>query len=372
MGREAVISTLSVAGIMQISIVEVQVMIDSYFKFMDDFHINVEELLNWGINNTFMAPESVARDRWADLKERILNNKEVYIRGAGRDGQITGYYLEFYSFAVGNKNVKRDPTNNHAPRKQIAISTGMNRNKEIANYQVSHIWGNARNVFMFEAPWNISLTPKIMDPFTGHECSGELALKYQRILREYVYNKYRDLIEDYNQLLVRYNIAAKIEEYISKKSKEMTGNEKELAKFDNFIRGVREELTPICMETDTVSVKDKSPNKTTEIDANYAKARNRIPLWAIRANQNNHKIISAYFRASEIHGRVTAKIMEDITSDVNNEKMFVANFAANFANMKTDKGNSHGKVFVHDTKSDEVWIWPIVEDVIMEFKQDFM
>ena len=78
-------------------------------------------------------------------------------------------YKDFYANLLGNTHVEKDPTNNAVPHKLIQRTTELKRNSDIFNYQVSHIWGHTKNIFMFEAPWNICYTPKIMDPFTGHE-----------------------------------------------------------------------------------------------------------------------------------------------------------------------------------------------------------
>lgn len=56
----------------------------------------------------------------------------------------------------------------------------------------------------------------------------------------------------------------------------------------------------------------KTVTKDNE-DANkdfYGKANQRIPVWAVKPNQYNHKIIRAYFKAVAATGRATIALMQ--------------------------------------------------------------
>ena len=154
---------------------------DSYQKFLDHFAIDRQALFEWGIEATIFPPAEKVVQEWASLKNRVFTNQPVYIRGYGRNGHGTQLYAELYKVLFGNEQVKEDPTNNTIPQRRIRQVTGLKRNKDIYNYQVSHIWGHTKNVFLFEAPWNICYTPKIMDPFTGHESKGDWPEEYQKI-----------------------------------------------------------------------------------------------------------------------------------------------------------------------------------------------
>ena len=114
---------------------------------------------------------------------------------------------------LGNAHIKKDPTNNNKPQAQIRNMTGLTRNKDIYNYQVSHIWGRTKNVFMFEAPWNICYTPKIIDPFTGHETKGDLPIEFQEFFMKYARKKYRKYIADYNKVISSYDIANQLKSF---------------------------------------------------------------------------------------------------------------------------------------------------------------
>ena len=83
----------------------------------------------------------------------------------------------------------------------------------------------------------------------------------------------------------------------------------------------------------------------------------RIKIWANRPYQVNHKIISAYLHL-EKNGPVQFNSFKSLCTDKANSKYFVEKFDGNYASMKTDKGNSHGKVFYD--QNGLVYIWPIV------------
>lgn len=210
---------------------EIPEKIDSYQNFLNYFQIDRRAFFEWGVSSTIFPSLSKVALEWDALKERILNNKTVYIRGYGRDAHGTQLYKDLYKELFNNFHVEKDPTNNAGPHKMIQRMTGLKRNKNIYNYQVSHIWGHTKNIFMFEAPWNICYTPKIIDPFTGHETKGMWPAEYQKVFHEKAYDLYKPFVEEYNQLLVQYNIEKRIREYTIS----LTGiiPEKQLQQFSN-------------------------------------------------------------------------------------------------------------------------------------------
>ena len=109
-------------------------------------------------------------------------------------------------------------------------------------------------------------------------------------------------------------------------------------------------------------------NEDTKKDF-YGKAIQRIPIWAVKPNQYNHKIIRAYFKAVAATGRATIDMMERLCSDENNLELYVPTFKNNYSQMKLDGPKSHGKVFEDD--GDSVWIWSEVEEVLMKYKTNF-
>ncbi len=179
---------------------------DSYQEFLSYFKIDKESFFEWGISSTIFPSVDKVKVEWELLKERIFNNKAVYIRGYGKNAHATQLYQNLYANILNNTNVKKDPTNNAVPHKLIERVTGLKRNKNIYNYQVSHIGGRTKNIFLFEAPWNICYMPKLMDPFTGHGTKGVWPVEYQKMFFRKARELYKPFIDDYNQLLVTLEI----------------------------------------------------------------------------------------------------------------------------------------------------------------------
>ena len=215
---------------------------DSYQVFLDDFNIKKDDLYRWGISSTIFPDIDKVGAAWLDLKKRIFTNQEVYIRGYGRDSHGMQLYKDLYKFILGNENVMKDPTNNAIPHKHIQELTGLKRNKNIYNYQVSHIWGRTKNIFMFESPWNMCFTPKIIDPFTGHETKGLWPKEYQELFLKCVYDKYETFINDYNQILIDNNIHSKIDLFLKSIKSSIS-----IREFEQFKRDVYREFAPIIL-----------------------------------------------------------------------------------------------------------------------------
>lgn len=186
---------------------------DSYYDFMNHFGIKTRDFFEWGMEAIIFPPKEKVSQEWEDLKKRVLNNEEVIIRGYGRDAHKTQLYIDFYKYLFNNDHIKKDPTNNNRPQKNIKKLTGLTRNKDIYNYQVSHIWGRTKNVFLFEAPWNICYTPKLIDPFTGHETMGDLPGEFQAYFLWYAQKKYRKYINDYNSIISSYDIVSSLNDF---------------------------------------------------------------------------------------------------------------------------------------------------------------
>lgn len=215
---------------------------DSYKEFLEDFCIDKEELFQWGIEHTIFPDQSKAKEEWENLKRRIHSDEVVYIRRYGRGPKGTQLYQDAYRELLGNNHIKEDPTNNAIPRRLIQRLTGLKRNASIYNYQVSHIWGHTKNIFLFEAPWNLCYVPKIMDPFTGHETKGVWPNEYQRLFRARAYEQYKPFILEYNQILEELSLSKRIQEYVV--SLQGVISEKEQAQFKKDILA---EFTPIEM-----------------------------------------------------------------------------------------------------------------------------
>ncbi|MBQ8617257.1 MAG: hypothetical protein IJ418_07045 [Clostridia bacterium] len=108
---------------------------------------------------------------------------------------------------------------------------------------------------------------------------------------------------------------------------------------------------------------------TKEEGMYHGKANQRIPAWAQKPNQYNHKIIRAFFAAS--NGGTTALLseMEKLCSDSSVPELYVPTFRNNYAQMKIDGPKSHGRVFEDDGHM--VTIWPDVQATLMKYRSFF-
>lgn len=212
---------------------------DSYEQFLANFKIDKASFLEWGISSIIFPSVDKVALKWEALKSRIFQNQQVYIRGYGRDAHRTNLYINLYAKLFDNYKVKKDPTNNSAPHKLIQDLTGLKRNEDIYNYQVSHIWGRTKNIFLFEAPWNICYMPKIMDPFTGHESKGTWPVEYQKMFYSKAKKLYQPFIDEYNEYLVTLNIEARLNEHIQ------SLNEISEETRTRFLQDAIRELSPI-------------------------------------------------------------------------------------------------------------------------------
>ena len=208
---------------------------DSYYGFMEYFRLKPDDIFQWGIEAIIYPPDEMVEYEWKNLKHRIFNDEKVYIRGYGRDAKGTHLFIGLYKHIFNNSHVVKDSTNNSRPQSNIARMTGLKRNKDIYNYQVSHIWGRTKNIFLFEAPWNICLTPKIIDPFTGHETKGDLPDDFKEYFLEFAQKKYKKYIDDYNSIIESFDINLLLNQYC-----EFNGIADE-----KFVKDAIEELKPI-------------------------------------------------------------------------------------------------------------------------------
>jgi hypothetical protein len=188
--------------------------LDSYDRFFKAFNIKKEDFYEFGIKEAIYPPLVKVEEQWEELKQRILNNGAVSIRRYGRDKKGTELYIGLYRELFKNNRIYEDRTNNQKPQQIIERLTGFKRKQDILNYQVSHIFGMTKNIFMFEASWNIVFIPKIMDPFTGHETKGDWPKEFQEIFLKSVYSKYKKFIDEFNSIISQGWIVEGIRNYI--------------------------------------------------------------------------------------------------------------------------------------------------------------
>ena len=126
--------------------------------------------------------------------------------------------------------------------------------------------------------------------------------------------------------------------------------------------------------TPTYSINTDKPQRTvakTDTANGDGKAIGRIPKWATSSKQNNHKIIKAYFQLLNENGRVNKPALEErCQSEQTHPDVYVRDFKGNFDSMKTDKGNSHGKIFLDDGYN--ITIWSEMLDVLEKHRSLFI
>lgn len=94
-----------------------------------------------------------------------------------------------------------------------------------------------------------------------------------------------------------------------------------------------------------------------------------LPVWTLKPEQYNHKIIIAYFEDIGIAGQAIIALMESLCSDKEHSQLYVPTFKNNYSQMKLDGAKSHGKVFEDD--GENVWIWSEVEEKLLKYKSSF-
>lgn len=198
---------------------------DSYDIFLKEFGITKQKFFNFGLENTIFMPDNLIEEYWGNLKDRVLTNQRVVIRGYGRDAKGTPVYIQFHEYVFNNTSIVKDGSNNSAPQSIVKKMTELERKKDLLNYQVSHIFGMTRNALLFEAPWNIALVPKIIDPLTGHESNGNWAKEYQKQYFDIIFKKYSKYIEEYNQIIEDFKCQDKIEEFVYEEVPKITIDE---------------------------------------------------------------------------------------------------------------------------------------------------
>lgn len=110
--------------------------------------------------------------------------------------------------------------------------------------------------------------------------------------------------------------------------------------------------------------------ETGSIFQEWGKAIKRIPRWARNPQQNNHKILRAFFQLKHELGNVTLDALRRRCSDpIGHPNTYVPHFDNNFSQMKFDNGNSHGKVF--EEHDGYVTIWDRLTDTIQRYRDYF-
>ena len=118
-------------------------------------------------------------------------------------------FIELYRKLFKNVDVKFE--SNAKPKLNFRLAAkcemfsakyiGNETNTVLKNYVCSHVFDNrTQNPLLFEAVWNIVLTPKMIDPLTGNETKGRWPDEFQPIFRDMVRDKFMPCIRKFNTI----------------------------------------------------------------------------------------------------------------------------------------------------------------------------
>lgn len=206
---------------------------DAYQEFIKELKIDFDDFIEFGINGTIYPSEESIATFWAELKRRIKDGEAVRVRTYGKYGRKSQILVDFYSFC--NINAVVDSNNNYTPTKNLEKLTNKIKNKDLLNYQVSHIFGQTKNVYMFESPWNICYVPKMIDPLTGHESKGKFSVEYKKKWLSGIIKKHKVFIDDYNKIMDDFKINEKLDAFMSDSEVKKKYDSKQLVDFKKNI-----------------------------------------------------------------------------------------------------------------------------------------
>jgi len=174
---------------------------DSYKVILDKIGVSFDALIECGLEACIFLNSETVTAEWEILKKEISNGK-IIVRGCGKHKDSQAIVNDFYRYSFGAQcQILPDPTNNKYPSKYWNLfekQVGDN----LSNYQVSHVWGKTKNPYSFMGLWNIVLVPKLVDPFTGHESSGDMTVKFQTGFIRQAKIKYEKIVNEYNAITV--------------------------------------------------------------------------------------------------------------------------------------------------------------------------
>jgi len=160
--------------------------------------IKPEDLFEVGLDQIIRIDDTTIREGWKNLIENMnsSSNEKVFVRSHGRNGSGSEPLLQLLE-AVFGRSFCSDPSNNSKPK---SILKNAFKNIVYQDYQISHIFEErTNNPLLFGAPWMVCYTPKIIDPFTGHESQGFPEFREKFV--KWAYNKNEEYIKKYNDLI---------------------------------------------------------------------------------------------------------------------------------------------------------------------------
>ncbi|GAB6466358.1 hypothetical protein bcgnr5371_27690 [Bacillus cereus] len=180
---------------------------DSVKEFLTNFKITEEDILKFAKESSIFVEYDKGKLSWDSIIDTILDGELIYVRSYGNNKdsknltQPQEIIKDFYKHYFGVNSICLDPDNNKIPHQWMERWTGFKKNQSIVNYKLSHIWEKNLNPYAFNAPWNLVFTSIFIDPFTGHESSGNLRNKVKGFIKGQALNVYENEIIQFNNIM---------------------------------------------------------------------------------------------------------------------------------------------------------------------------
>ena len=215
---------------------------DAYQLFFDYFaghQMSPQEFYKFGIDNSVFADKEdvkYAERQFDDLigllkYGRLPNDpaggrqrKDLAIRKYSGSKSKSEMFVELYRKLFQRASIRVE--SNATPKLNFRSAVkcemfsagyvGKETTTVLKNYVCSHVFDNrTQNPLLFEAVWNIVLTPKIIDPLTGNETKGRWPDEFQPLFRDKIRDKFLPCIRKFNA------IAAEVHPQIEKAALEV-------------------------------------------------------------------------------------------------------------------------------------------------------
>ena len=182
-------------------------LVNSYTEVLDALSkrigktITPHDLFEIGMGHVKRIEDTQIHNGWKALVDNVCNpnsNAEVSVRSHGRNASGSDELLSVLE-AVFDREFIIDKTNNQGPSSILKKAF----DEEYQDYQISHVFEErTNNPLLFTAPWMICYTPKIIDPFTGHETKGFPEFREEFI--DWAFSVNKEYIDDYNEIIRPY------------------------------------------------------------------------------------------------------------------------------------------------------------------------
>lgn len=127
-------------------------------------------------------------------------------------------------------------------------------------------------------------------------------------------------------------------------------------------------------ETVMLGMKNENNTEITRLNnlvGEQLKANRRMSGWAVKPNGKAHKLLKAFCIAEGKNGQASISTMRLLCSDPKaHPELYIGNFNHWLSDLKTEAGDSSGKVF-EQVGEDHVGIWEPIRQKFNEYKNMF-